>query len=151
MEIVVATKATLNSEATDLGEDLTPVLSYAAWIQTLSSPARAALSALKQNLSNCAASLGDRESVEASPSWASLLVEIRDLLVNQRQIRDYYTTEQAAEVLGRAHWTVREWCRMGRINAEKHRNGRGRSKDWVISHAELLRIQKEGLLPLPKN
>jgi hypothetical protein len=80
----------------------------------------------------------------------SLVTEVRDLLVTQRQIRDYYSTEQVAQILGKANWTVREWCRLGRVHAEKRNSGRGRSQEWVISHAELLRIEKEGLLPLPK-
>lgn len=80
-----------------------------------------------------------------------LLVEVRDLLVHQRQVRDHYSTDEAARILGKADWTVREWCRLGRVNAEKRRSGRGRAQEWVIPHAELLRIQKEGLLPLRKN
>src|SRR6202035_4215769 len=71
------------------------------------------------------------------------IAELRELLLSQRQLRDYYTTEQLAETLGRAHWTVREWCRLGRIHAEKRMTGRGRSQEWVISHAEFLRFQKE--------
>ncbi len=80
-----------------------------------------------------------------------LVTEVRDLIVSQRLVRDFYSTEQAAQFLGRANWTVREWCRLGRVHAEKRHSGRGRSQEWVISHAELLRIQKEGLLPLPKH
>ena len=76
-----------------------------------------------------------------------MVTEVRDLLVSQRLVRDYYSTEQAAQTLGRANWTVREWCRLGRVHAEKRNSGRGRSQEWVISHAELQRIQKEGLLP----
>src|SRR5439155_10992560 len=81
----------------------------------------------------------------------ALLREVRDLLLRQHQVRDFYTTDQAAEVLRRAPWTVREWCRLGRINAQKRRCGRGRSLEWVIPHDELLRVQKEGLLPLRKH
>ena len=77
-----------------------------------------------------------------------LVKEVRDLLVSQKKVRDYYSVDQAAESLGRRPFTVREWCRLKRINAEKRRTGRGRSTEWVISNTELLRIQKEGLLPL---
>ena len=73
--------------------------------------------------------------------------EIRDLLRDQRTIRDYYTTEEAAKALGKAEFTVREWCRLGRIRAEKRRSGRGKYQSWVIPHAELQRFQREGLLP----
>ena len=36
----------------------------------------------------------------------------------------------------------------GRIRGEKKGSGRGRYQSWVISHAELLRVQREGLLPI---
>lgn len=62
--------------------------------------------------------------------------------------RDYYSTSEVAEILGKAEFTVREWCRLGRIMAEKRRTGRGRSKEWMISHEELNRIRNEGLLPI---
>jgi len=78
-----------------------------------------------------------------------VVVEVRDLLTAQRTIRDYYTTEQVAKILGKANWTVREWCRLGRVHALKRHSGRGRAKDWTISHAELQRIEKEGLVPVP--
>ena len=61
--------------------------------------------------------------------------------------REYYSTSEVAEILNRAEFTVREWCRLGRILAEKRRTGRGRSKEWMISHEELSRVQNEGLLP----
>lgn len=80
-----------------------------------------------------------------------MIAEVRDLLLSQRVVRDFYTTEQAAQILGKANWTVREWCRLGRVHAEKRFSGRGRARDWVISHAELQRYQKEGLLPAGKH
>ena len=72
-------------------------------------------------------------------------------LVQQRAVKDWYTTAEAAQLLGKAEFTVREWCRLGRVNAQKRRSGRGRSREWVLSHAELLRIQREGLLPLAEH
>jgi hypothetical protein len=54
-----------------------------------------------------------------------------------------------ARLLGKAEFTVREWCLLGRIRAEKRQSGRGAFPAWVIAHEELLRYQKEGLLPLP--
>jgi hypothetical protein len=60
----------------------------------------------------------------------------------------WYEVEEAAAILGRAPFTVREWCRQGRINAKKKGSGRGKYQSWVISEAELTRIQREGLLPL---
>jgi hypothetical protein len=68
-------------------------------------------------------------------------------LVRQRATKEWYSTAEAAQLLGKAEFTVREWCRLGRVRVEKRRCGRGHSKEWVIGHAELLRYQNEGLLP----
>jgi hypothetical protein len=74
--------------------------------------------------------------------------EVLLCLVEQRTIRDWYTTSEVAQALSRAEWTVREWCRLGRVNASKRACGRGRSQEWVISHAEIDRIRNHGLLPI---
>jgi len=71
------------------------------------------------------------------------------LLVERQQTKEWYTTEELARLLGKAEFTVREWCRLGRIRAAKRQSGRGAYPAWSISHEELLRYQKEGLLPLP--
>lgn len=76
------------------------------------------------------------------------LAELQDLVVEQRTVRDAYGTAEVARLLGKAEFTVREWCRLGRIRAEKRPCGRGRSREWMISHAELTRLRSEGLLPL---
>lgn len=70
-----------------------------------------------------------------------------EMLVGQQTIRDWYSTEQVAEIVGKSEFTVREWARLGRIRAEKQKSGRGAYASWVVSHAELLRYQAEGLLP----
>ena len=61
--------------------------------------------------------------------------------------RDWYTTEEFAKAVGKAEFTVREWCRHGRVSAEKQASGRGRHAAWAISHDELLRYRREGLRP----
>jgi hypothetical protein len=76
----------------------------------------------------------------------SALAEIRDLLVSQRLVKDWYSTDEVGKILGKAEYTVREWCRQGRIRAEKKGSGRGRYQSWVVSHDEVLRYQKHGLL-----
>lgn len=70
-----------------------------------------------------------------------------DQLVQQRMIKDWYTTTEVAMVLGRAEFTVREWCRLGRVRASKRPCGRGASQEWIIAYDELQRIRNEGLLP----
>jgi hypothetical protein len=71
-----------------------------------------------------------------------------DQLLQQRTLKDWYGTEEVAQLLGKAEFTVREWCRNGRVNAQKRGSGRGKSQSWVISQAELQRLQREGLLPV---
>jgi hypothetical protein len=70
------------------------------------------------------------------------------VLVERQTVKEWYSVEEAARLLGKAEFTVREWCRLGRLHAEKKDSGRGAHASWVISHAELLRYQREGLLPL---
>jgi hypothetical protein len=67
-------------------------------------------------------------------------------LIGERAAKDWYSTAEAAAALGRAEFTVREWCRLGRVRAAKKQNGRGRAFEWVIAHEELLRFRREGLL-----
>ena len=73
--------------------------------------------------------------------------ELLHQLIERETAKDWYTTEEVAKKLGRAEFTVREWCRLGRIEAEKRKSGRGRHQAWVISHDELERYQRHGLLP----
>jgi Helix-turn-helix domain len=68
------------------------------------------------------------------------------VLVERQQTREWYSVEEFARIVGRSEFTCREWCRHGRIQAEKKESGRGAHASWVISHAELLRYQREGLL-----
>lgn len=70
-----------------------------------------------------------------------------DALAARQQLKEHYTTEDVAAIMGRAEFTVREWCRLGRIRAAKQASGRGKHAGWSIPHAELVRIQREGLLP----
>jgi transposase len=71
-------------------------------------------------------------------------------LVEQRTVKEWYSTSEVAAILGRAEFTVREWCRLGRVRAEKKKSGRGPASEWIISHGELTRIRNEGLLPDPR-
>jgi hypothetical protein len=68
-------------------------------------------------------------------------------LVARETVKDYYSTEELARILGKSEFTVREYCRLGRLNSAKRRSGRGRFCSWVVSHAEVQRYQREGLIP----
>jgi hypothetical protein len=68
-------------------------------------------------------------------------------LVERQMVKDWYTTAEVGEILGKSEYTVREWCRQGRVRAGKRAVGRGRSKEWIVSHDELTRLRNEGLLP----
>ena len=80
----------------------------------------------------------------------SRIEEALAILVRQRTVKDWYTTEEIARLLGRASYTVREHCREGRVKAAKRPCGRGSSKEWMVSHEELLRVQSFGLLPVDR-
>lgn len=90
---------------------------------------------------------GGERPVDSVARIEALQLEIRDLLLHQRTVKDWYSTDEIAQLLGKDPFTVREWCRRGRVRAEKKGSGRGKHQFWVISHEELQRIQREGLLP----
>ena len=69
-------------------------------------------------------------------------------LVERQTIKDFYEVDEFARLVGKAAFTVREWARLGRIRAEKRLSGRGAHPAWVVSHHELLRYRRDGLLPL---
>ncbi len=93
--------------------------------------------------------LGDLQSLIAHLGRIEeQLAELR----SKQTVKDFYSTDEVARRLGKAEFTCREWCRLGRVNATKRFSGRGKHPAWAISHTELLRIEKEGLLPLtPSN
>lgn len=72
-----------------------------------------------------------------------------EALVSQKAIKEWYSTAEIAAILGKAEFTVREWCRLGRIKAAKKKCGRGIASEWMISHDELCRVRNEGLQPNP--
>lgn len=67
-------------------------------------------------------------------------------LVERHSAREWYSVEQFSRLVGRSEFTVREWCRLGRIQARKKESGRGAYAAWAISNEEWQRYQREGLL-----
>ena len=80
------------------------------------------------------------------------LTRIEALLVSgpSEQKKEWYSVQEVADLLNKSTFTVREWCRLGRVNAQKTKAGRGRYSEWIVSQEELTRVRNEGLLPRPK-
>jgi len=55
--------------------------------------------------------------------------------------RPLYTAKELGEILGLTDLTIRKWIREGRINSTKL------SRYVRVSHDELMRLSREGLLP----
>lgn len=75
--------------------------------------------------------------------------QFRDNAVSEIPKKDWFTPGELAKLLGKRPYTVREWCRLGRINAQKRRTGRGDADEWEISAEEIERYKNHGLLPIP--
>lgn len=95
---------------------------------------------LEERLDNLESKLGVLEKIES----------MLQVLVERQQIREWYTTAEFARAVGKAEFTIREYCRLGRLHSEKRQSGRGAYPQWVLSHAELERYRRNGLLPIQR-
>lgn len=91
--------------------------------------------------------MGDEHITQLIVRLERIEAKLEQLVIRPKP-KEWYTTEEAALLLDRAPWTVRQWCRLARVRARKRPCGRGQSAEWIISHDELVRIQNEGLLPV---
>jgi hypothetical protein len=89
-----------------------------------------------------------REAIRAE--LAVFLQKFENLFLRSRE-NTHYTIEGFGGLVSKKPFTIREWCRLGRINAERIDERAGPHARWRISHAEYLRYQKEGLLPPDSN
>jgi len=91
---------------------------------------------------------GIQEAIQSMQSQlAAVHAEIRTRPPASTGLRESYSTEEVAAMLGKAEYTVREWCRQGRVNAAKREERRGSAALWCISADELARFKNDGLLP----
>jgi len=75
----------------------------------------------------------------------SRIEAVLQTLVREKAVKDWYSTSEVAVIVGKAEYTVREWCRRKRLVASKKAYTRGAHPEWLIGHAELLRFRNEGL------
>jgi lysyl-tRNA synthetase class I len=99
---------------------------------------------------------GIRRDAPMEPNILDVVLERLDRIesvlqkfVERHPVKECYSPVEVATILGKKPYTVREWCRLRRINATKRECGRGASEEWEISHEELERIKAHGLLPIP--
>src|SRR5438105_363411 len=84
-----------------------------------------AIESLEACLSRCSRNLASDEAGlktfagrldQFAESFAQIRADLA-LLTQRRIVKEAYTVEEAAEKLGKAAFTVREWCRQERIHA----------------------------------
>jgi hypothetical protein len=94
----------------------------------------------------------NNENHVASDAVATELAAIREelkelrTLIAEKTPKEFYSVKEAANLLERAPFTVRQWCNNNRIYANKRLLRRGGKLEWVISAEEIVRIQSDGLL-----
>ena len=99
------------------------------WKGALDPDERRLLEEIKREVQEIKAGIAERPDPQANQQW--------------------FTPAEVAHLLGKKPYTVREWCRLGRINAQKRQCGRGIDRGWETSAEEVKRIKEHGLLPLP--
>jgi len=87
-------------------------------------------------------------SVANYDEWFERIERLLEALVKRGAEKSYYSVDEFSAIVGRQPFTVRQWCNLGRINAERSMTQTGPSSRWVISQQEYVRFQREGLLPL---
>lgn len=71
-------------------------------------------------------------------------------LLERELVKDWYLVDELSDIVDRDRFTVREWCRLGRLKAQKRDSGRGAALEWVVSHDELERYRRHGLRPIQR-
>ena len=63
-------------------------------------------------------------------------------LVERERSRTGTPTDEVAQLLGKAAFTVREWAGWAASTPRSANRGRGAHPAWVVSHSELLRYRQ---------
>ena len=72
-----------------------------------------------------------------------MVTEIHQTVMDQRVQKEWYSTNELADALGKSHFTIQErWCNDGRIEAEKDPS----SGKWRIPGHEFRRLIGGGAL-----
>jgi hypothetical protein len=71
---------------------------------------------------------------------------LRRLEANLAPLKSWMTATEFAGAVNKSAYTVREWCKAGRIGAEFLKD-EGRTGEWRIPANELDRYRREGLRP----
>ena len=85
----------------------------------------------------------DSEVVTRLDRIESLLAAI----LERETIKDYYSTDEFARLVGKADFTVREWARLDRIRAEKRKSGRGALRPGLSATRSSCAINVRGYSP----
>lgn len=59
----------------------------------------------------------------------------------------WFSPVELARLIGRTSYTVRQWCRLGRLKARKRACGRGSHLAWEIPVEELQHYRNHGIRP----
>jgi hypothetical protein len=86
---------------------------------------------------------------EAVERWNVVAEDIKKWIDQRPHEKEVWTTREVALEFKRRPYTVREWCRHGRMKAQKLPGGRGKQGEWRIAREEIDRYRREGLLPSP--
>ena len=88
------------------------------------------------------------ERLTAFEEKQARILDLLTTFISQKKIKDFYSVDEIAEITERTPYQVREWLRTGRLIGVKRAGGRGRHKEWAVSHDELNRYQNHGLRPI---
>src|SRR5262245_15605093 len=70
-----------------------------------------------------AASIHRRGQIMSTEERLEKIEKMIAMLIERQTIKAWYSTDEFARLVGKAEFTVREWCRNGRVHAENAARG----------------------------